>query len=152
MAQPVPQAAPLKFPALLSAVGRTAEEVAADVQQQLQGFPQALVQGVEPEMYASLRKLLSAGVQYQARARVAVVKPKVEDGAPKPAKQRRLPGVVCVVSAGPQDQAAADQVKLLAEHLGAFVTTKPRLSASDLPAFMEHLPGVLWVLELLRKH
>lgn len=101
----------------------------------------ASLQGVEPEMYAALRKTLNAGVQYQARARVAVVKPKPDDDAPAPAKQRRLPGMVCVVSAGPEDQAAADQVKLLAEHLGCFVTTKAQLSIRNLPGLLDHLPG-----------
>jgi NCAIR mutase (PurE)-related protein len=95
-------------------------------------------------MYASMRKALS-GVQYQARARVAVVKPKPEAGAgavPLPAKQRRLPGMVCVVSAGPADQAAADAVKLMAEHLGCFVTAKGGLSTGDLPALLEQLPAL----------
>lgn len=131
------------FPPLLSASGCTADEVARAVTQQLEAFPQALVQGVEPEMYASLRKALDgSSVQYQARARIAVVKPKPADGAPAPPKARRLPGIVCVVSAGPEDQAAADQVKLLAEHLGCFVTAKPAVSTRDLSGLMDQLPAL----------
>jgi NCAIR mutase (PurE)-related protein len=92
-------------------------------------------------MYACLRKLLS-GVQYHARAKMLIVKPKQEDRqGPPPPKQRRLPGMLCVVSAGPEDQAAADQVKLMAEHLGCFVTTKNQLSIRDLQGLMDKLPG-----------
>jgi NCAIR mutase (PurE)-related protein len=92
-------------------------------------------------MYASLRKLLS-GVQYHARAKMLIIKPKQEDRQSLPfPKQRRLPGMLCVVSAGPEDQAAADQVKLMAEHLGCFVTTKSQLSIRDLQGLMDKLPG-----------
>ena len=91
-------------------------------------------------MYASLRKLLT-GVQYHARAKMLIIKPKQEDGQPAPPKQRRLPGMVCVVSAGVEDQAAADQVKLVAEHMGCFVTTKAELSIKNLPRLMDTLPG-----------
>jgi hypothetical protein len=92
-------------------------------------------------MYACLRKLLS-GVQYHARAKMLIVKPKQEDRqGPLPPKQRRLPGMMCVVSAGPEDQAAADQVKLVAEHMGCFVTTKAHFNIRDLQGLMDKLPG-----------
>lgn len=91
-------------------------------------------------MYAALRKLLN-GVQYHARAKMLIIKPRQEDRQVAVPKQRRLPGMVCVVSAGPEDQAAADQVKLLAEHLGCFVTTKSQLTTRDLPGLMDKLPG-----------
>lgn len=92
-------------------------------------------------MYAALRKVLS-GVQYHARAKMLIIKPKQEDrqGPPVP-KQRRLPGMLCVVSAGPEDQAAADQVELVAEHMGCFVTTKSQMSIRDLQGLMDKLPG-----------
>jgi NCAIR mutase (PurE)-related protein len=92
-------------------------------------------------MYAALRKVLT-GVQYHARAKMLIIKPKQEDrtGPPVP-KQRRLPGMLCVVSAGPEDQAAADQVKLVAEHMGCFVTTKSQMSIRDLQGLMDKLPG-----------
>jgi len=99
-----------------------------------------LAQCVEPEMYAALRKLLN-GVQYHARAKMLIIKPRQEDRQVAVPKQRRLPGMVCVVSAGPEDQAAADQVKLLAEHLGCFVITKSQLTIRDLPGLMDKLPG-----------
>lgn len=103
-------------------------------------------------MYASLRKLLS-GVQYHARAKMLIIKPKQEDRqGPPPPKQRRLPGMLCVVSAGPEDQAAVDQVKLLAEHLGCFVTTKNQCSIRDLQGLMDKLPGEVQALPLAAVH
>lgn len=93
-------------------------------------------------MYASLRKVLS-GVQYHARAKMLLIKPKQEDNQaqPPPPKQRRLPGMLCVVSCGPEDQAAVDQVKLVAEHLGCFVSTKSQLSVQNLQGLIDTLPG-----------
>lgn len=141
VAPPPVQPAAAQFPAILSATARTAEQVAVEVEQQLQLFPQSLVQCVEPEMYAALRKLLN-GVQYHARAKMLIIKPRQEDRQVAVPKQRRLPGMVCVVSAGPEDQAAADQVKLLAEHLGCFVITKSQLTIRDLPGLMDKLPAL----------
>jgi NCAIR mutase (PurE)-related protein len=124
------------FPRLISAAGNSADEVAAIVQTQLEQFPQALVTDAEPEMYASMRKLVP-GVQYHARAKMLICKPQ-ETSLPK---QQKIPGTVCVVSAGPEDQSAADQVKLAAEHLGCYVLTKRNLSIINMPQLMDQMPG-----------
>ncbi|KAF6266687.1 hypothetical protein COO60DRAFT_1623461 [Scenedesmus sp. NREL 46B-D3] len=57
-------------------------------------------------------------------------------------KQQRLPGSVCVISAGPEDQAAADQVKVAAEHLGCYVMSKQNLSTSNMPQLMEQMQAL----------
>ncbi|KAF8072917.1 larB [Scenedesmus sp. PABB004] len=121
------------LPGVICSTARGAEDIAAEVTAALQACPQALVEGVEPDMYAALRKLVP-GAKYHARAKMLIVKP------PEPAlpKQPRLPGTLCVVSAGPADQVAADRVKLAAEHMGAYVIAKPGLSTRDLPTLMQH--------------
>lgn len=110
--------------------------MANDVAAQLEQHPQALVSGVEPDMYASLRKLVP-GVQYHARAKMLIIKPQ---DSPAP-KQQRLPGSVCVISAGPEDQAAADQVKVAAEHMGCYVMSKQNISTRNMPQLMEQMQG-----------
>lgn len=126
------------LPQLISAAGSTADEVAAVVQSQFGQFPQALVTDAEPEMYAAVRKLVP-GVQYHARAKMLICKPQ-EASLPK---QKRLPGTVCVVSAGPEDQTAADQVKLAAEHLGCYVLAKRNLSIINMSQLMGQMSGRL---------
>lgn len=133
----VPLPAPrVALPPIISAASRTADDVANEVQQQLQQHPQALVNGVEPDMYSALRKIVTGEdlkVQYQARAKMLVVKPQ-EAAVPK---RQRLPGTVFVVSAGPEDQVAADQVKVAAEHLGCYVIAKQQLSTREVHKLVE---------------
>jgi NCAIR mutase (PurE)-related protein len=107
-----------------------------EIAAQLEQYPQAVVSGVEPDMYASLRKLVP-GVQYHARAKMLIIKPQ-DSAAPK---QQRLPGSVCVISAGPEDQAAADQVKVAAEHMGCYVMNKQNLTTRNMPQLMEQMQG-----------
>lgn len=95
-------------------------------------------------MYAALRKIVTGDdmkVQYQARAKMLVVKPQ----EPTLPKHQRLPGTVFVVSAGPEDQVAADQVKIAAEHFGCYVIAKQQLSTRDVGKLMEQAQGGLWV-------
>lgn len=136
-----PQQPPrLALPPIIAANCRTPDDVAGEVQQQLKQHPQALVSGVELDMYSALRKMVTdedIKVQYQARAKMLVVKPQ-ECALPK---RQRLPGTVFVVSAGPEDQAAVDQVKVAAEHLGCYVIAKHQLNTQDLPKLMEQATG-----------
>ncbi|WIA29120.1 hypothetical protein OEZ86_011631 [Tetradesmus obliquus] len=125
------------FPPIISSTARSADDVANDVAAQLEQHPQALVSGVEPDMYASLRKLVP-GVQYHARAKMLIIKPQ---DSPAP-KQQRLPGSVCVISAGPEDQAAADQVKVAAEHMGCYVMSKQNISTRNMPQLMEQMQAL----------
>eukprot|EP00882_Tetradesmus_deserticola_P000945 GHRQ01001025.1.p1 GENE.GHRQ01001025.1~~GHRQ01001025.1.p1 ORF type:complete len:329 (+),score=104.63 GHRQ01001025.1:182-1168(+) len=125
------------FPPIISSAARSADDVASEVAAQLEQHPQALVSGVEPDMYASLRKLVP-GVQYHGRAKMLIIKPQ---DSPAP-KQQRLPGSVCVISAGPEDQAAADQVKVAAEHMGCYVMSKQNLSTRNMPQLMEQLQAL----------
>jgi hypothetical protein len=137
-----PQQPPrLALPPIIAANCRTPDDVAGEVQQQLKQHPQALVSGVELDMYSALRKMVTdedIKVQYQARAKMLVVKPQ-ECALPK---RQRLPGTVFVVSAGPEDQAAVDQVKVAAEHLGCYVIAKHQLNTQDLPKLMEQATGL----------
>lgn len=123
------------FSPIISSTSRSADDIAAELTTTLEQYPQALVSGVEPDMYAALRKLVP-GVQYQARAKMLIVKPQ---DSPVP-KQQRLPGSVCVISAGPADQAAADQVKVAAEHLGCYVMSKI-VTTRDMPHLMDQVQG-----------
>eukprot|EP00879_Flechtneria_rotunda_P007196 GHRR01007551.1.p2 GENE.GHRR01007551.1~~GHRR01007551.1.p2 ORF type:complete len:240 (+),score=116.60 GHRR01007551.1:677-1396(+) len=84
-----------------------------------------------------MRKALEfASIQYHARAKMLICK---AEGSTV-SKQQKLPGTVCIVSAGPEDQPAADQLKLAAEHLGAYVISKPNISIRQLSNLMEQLP------------
>eukprot|EP00878_Enallax_costatus_P004965 GHUV01005221.1.p1 GENE.GHUV01005221.1~~GHUV01005221.1.p1 ORF type:complete len:222 (+),score=102.02 GHUV01005221.1:817-1482(+) len=92
-------------------------------------------------MYSALRKMAlddDMKVQYQARAKMLVVKPQ----EPSLPKRQRLPGTVFVVSAGPEDQVAADQVKVAAEHLGCYVIAKQQFSTRDVGRLMEQATGL----------
>lgn len=128
------------LPPVISANCRSADDVASELQHQLQQHPQALVKDVEPDMYSSLRKVASTmelKVQYQARAKMLVVKPL---DAVLPGRQR-LPGIVFVVSAGPEDQMAVDQVMVAAEHMGCYVISKPNFSTREMARLMEQAEG-----------
>ncbi len=58
----------------------------------------------------------AAGVLYQARAKVLIVK----NSAPGAPRRARLPGTVAIASAGPADLPAAELAKLAAEHFGCY--------------------------------
>eukprot|EP01025_Chloroclados_australasicus_P034917 TRINITY_DN3565_c1_g1_i1.p1 TRINITY_DN3565_c1_g1~~TRINITY_DN3565_c1_g1_i1.p1 ORF type:complete len:354 (-),score=35.77 TRINITY_DN3565_c1_g1_i1:360-1364(-) len=71
---------------------------------------------IEPQVYAEVRVLLP-GVEYNALAKIL----KYENpNSPNAVKAKRLPGIVCIATAGTADQAVAEECRLVCETLGVY--------------------------------
>jgi hypothetical protein len=104
------------FPGVVWAPGKQPEQIAQIMGALAATQHAVLATRVEPETYAAVRRHLP-GVEYHGAARTLTLRSEGSDAPRTP----RLPGSVAVVTAGTADLAVAEECRVVAEHMGAYV-------------------------------
>ncbi|KAG2501868.1 hypothetical protein HYH03_000366 [Edaphochlamys debaryana] len=125
-------------PEVVWAPGKSPEQIAMKLMSLTERQRVAMAARVDPATYSAVR-MHAPGVEYNARARTLKLRSATADQLPKP---RRLPGSMAVVSADTADQEIAEEVRVLADYMGAYAFPIKDVGAANLHALLSNLDSL----------
>ncbi|KXZ55395.1 hypothetical protein GPECTOR_3g520 [Gonium pectorale] len=129
---------PHQTPEVVWGPGKSADQIAMKLLSLTERQRVAMAARIDPATYSAVR-MHAPGVEYNARARTLKLRSASADQLPKP---RRLPGSVAVVSADTADQAIAEEVRVLADYMGAYCFPLRDVGAANLHALLSNVDSL----------
>ncbi|GFR39778.1 hypothetical protein Agub_g263 [Astrephomene gubernaculifera] len=118
--------------------GKSAEEIAVKLLSLTERQRVAVAARIDPATYSAVR-LHAPGVEYNARARTLKLRSATAEQLPRP---MRFPGSVAIVSADTADLAVAEEVRVLADYLGAYCFPLRGMGSCSLHALLSNVDSL----------